>query len=167
MELLNMLAGNAVFAEIVGFLVLFFVLRTFAWKGLLAVLDQRKARIASELESIETSKKDIEALKHDYAVKLGTADEAARAKVQEAVNEARKAADDIRKAAREDAKEMLERERINIVQEIAKSKEDLKNQMVDIVMEVVEKVVEEKLTTDPGNDKKMVQEFLAKMDKTL
>ena len=47
MELLKLLSTSEIVAQILGFLLLFFLLRAFAWKRLLALLDERKARISS------------------------------------------------------------------------------------------------------------------------
>jgi len=40
------------------------------WKKILALLDQRKERVKSELEKIEEAKLDISRMKADYESKL-------------------------------------------------------------------------------------------------
>ena len=66
MELLKLLSTSEIVAQILGFLLLFFLLRAFAWKRLLALLDERKARISSEFQKIEETKAALERIKTDY-----------------------------------------------------------------------------------------------------
>ena len=46
MDLLKQFSTNEIFAQIVGFLLLLFLLRAFAWKKLLRLLDDRRERIS-------------------------------------------------------------------------------------------------------------------------
>ena len=50
-ELLKLLSGSEIVAQIISFLLLFFLLRAFAWKRFLAVLDARRA-LGSEPEKL-------------------------------------------------------------------------------------------------------------------
>ena len=53
MDLLKLLTAKEIVAQIISFLLLMALLRVFAWKKLLNLLDERRARIASEFKKIE------------------------------------------------------------------------------------------------------------------
>ena len=70
MELLKLLSASELVAQIVSFLILFFLLRALMWKRILGVLDERKNRIATELQNIDDTKGTVEKLKADFETKL-------------------------------------------------------------------------------------------------
>lgn len=65
-------------AQILNFLVLVIVLAKFAYKPLCNIMDERKNKIASDLESAEKAKTDAEAVKAEYAAKLAEAKQEAQ-----------------------------------------------------------------------------------------
>ena len=54
-------------AQILNFLVLVFVLAKFAYKPVCNIMEERKNKIASDLEAAEKAKTDAEAVKAEYA----------------------------------------------------------------------------------------------------
>jgi F-type H+-transporting ATPase subunit b len=163
MELLKLLSANEVVAQIVNFLLVLFLLRIFAWKKFLTLLDQRKEKIASELQRIEQEKEDMAKMKHDYELKMKTIEYAARSKIQEAVAEGEKIMAEIREKAYQDAAKILEDGKKDISYEIARSREELKEEIVKMIISVSENVIMEKLT--PDADRRLVENFLKNIDK--
>ena len=163
MELLKLLSTSEIVAQVVSFLLLFFLLRFFMWKRILDVLDQRKNRIATDLKNIDDTKITVEKLKADYEARLAAAESIGNVKIQEAVVEGRKVAEEIRKGAQSQAQKILDDARANTRYELAKAKEDLKDEIVDIVIKTTEHVIEERLT--PQEDRKIVENFLDRLDK--
>ena len=105
MELLKMLSGSEILAQVLSFFLLLFLLRRFAWKKILGLLDQRKEKISSALSEIENTKLEVARLKSDYESKLSTITAAAQAKIDEAIQEGREINDQMRKKAHEEAQE--------------------------------------------------------------
>ena len=66
MELLRLLTANEIVAQIISFLLLMAILRVFAWKKLLKLLDDRRERIASEFKKIEDTQAAVERMRVDY-----------------------------------------------------------------------------------------------------
>lgn len=163
MELLKLLSTSEIFAQIVSFLVLFFLLRAFAWKKILGLLDARRERIASELQGIEEGKNEITRLKAEYGHKLSSIEDEVNRKLQEAVVEARKATEEIKKKAHQDAQAMLENAKENIKLEMAKAESSLKERVVDLTIKATENLIQQKLTEK--QDLRMVEEFLEDIDK--
>ena len=85
MELLKMLSASEILAQVLSFFLLLFLLRQFAWKKILGLLDQRKEKISSQLNEIEKSKVEIVQLKSDYESKISNIASQAQAKINEAV----------------------------------------------------------------------------------
>jgi len=162
MELLKLLSANEIIAQVISFLLLLFLLRIFAWKKLLKLLDDRKNRIASEFKNIEDTKQEIAQLKAGYDAKLLNIDEIARVKIDEAVASGRDITDEIRKKAHEEAQEIINNAKRDIKYELDKAKEELKDKIIDLTMSATEIVIQEKLTGE--DDKKLVKDFLDKVD---
>lgn len=164
MELLKLISTNEIIAQIVSFLIIFFLLRHFLWGRLLTVLDARKKKIASELNNIEETKSQLAGIKHDYEQRISSIDEEARRRIQEAVEQGRKLTEEMRKKAHESAQDIIDNARANIKYELSKAKEELKEQIIDLSLKAAENVIQEKLTEE--DDRKIVEDFLARIDET-
>jgi len=158
MELLKLLSANEVIAQTIAFLLLLVIMRAVFWKKFLKLLDDRKERISSEFRMIEASRRETEKMKQDYEKKLDTIAETARDKMQEAINEGRRIGDEIRDNASKDGEKIVENARAVIKSDIAKAKEEMKNEMVGLVIDVAGKVVQEKLSVE--EDRKLVEYFI-------
>jgi F-type H+-transporting ATPase subunit b len=163
MELLKLLSANEIVAQVLGFLLLLFLLRIFAWKRILGILDERKERISSEFKRIEDAKLEIEKLKSEYASKMGAFEEVAGLKIKEAIEEAKKITEDSRKKANEEAQGIINHAKEDIKYELAKSKEELKVQIIDLTVKATENLIREKMTGE--NDERLVKGFLDELDK--
>ena len=107
MDLLKQFSTNEIFAQIVGFLLLLFLLRAFAWKKLLKLLDDRRERIASEFKKIEDTQAEIAKLMAEYDKKLSDIDETSRTKIQEAMARAKQLAEEVRESSQHQARKIL------------------------------------------------------------
>lgn len=163
MGLLKFLSANELVAEVVNFLILLILLRVFLWKRVLKLLDERKERIASQFKQIDDTRKELEALKADYGAKLSSIEETAKVKVWEAVSEGKKIIEEMRKKAHLEAQNIIESGKTDIKYQIAKAREELKDDIINLTMKATETVLWEKITEE--NDKKLVENFLQKIDK--
>jgi F-type H+-transporting ATPase subunit b len=163
MDLLKLLSANEIIAQVLGFLLLLFLLRIFAWKRILGILDERKERISSEFKRIEDAKLEIERLKSEYALKMSGFDKAASVKINEAIEQAKKITEESRKKANEEAQNIINHAKEDIKYELAKSKEELKVQIIDLTVKATENLIREKMTSE--NDEKLVKDFLDNLDK--
>ncbi len=163
MDLLKQLSTNEIFAQIIGFLLLLFLLRAFAWKKLLKLLDDRREKIASEFKKIEDTQAEIAKLRSEYDKKLSDIDETSKVKIQEAMVRAKQLAGEVRESSQHEARKILEKAQENIDIELARAKEELKNKVVDLTINTAEKIIKEKLTEE--KDRKLVSEFIEEIDK--
>jgi len=144
--------------QIIGFLIAVFLLKKFAWKPLLSILEQRRLKIKSEFDNIDKEKKKVEDLLSLYETKLKEIDSLARVKIQEAAREGQKLANEIKENARKESKDILNKAREEIQRDVDKAKVQLKNDLVNMAMRAAEKLIRERL--DEEKDKKLIAEFI-------
>jgi len=162
-ELLKMLSGSEILAQILSFFILLFLLKLLVWKKILGLLDQRKEKISSQLGEIENSKLEIAKLKSDYESKIADIASWAQAKIDEAVQEAKLASTQIRKKAHEEAQDIITDARLQVKHEVSKVQEQLKEKIVDIALGAARSVIQEKLTEE--GDRKIVEDFIREVQK--
>ena len=163
MELLKMLSTSEIFAQVLSFFLLLFLLRKFAWKKILGLLDQRKEKISATLGEIENTKLEITRLKADYESKMATIAQQAQAKIDEAIQQGRLINAQMRKSAHEDAQDIITDARKQVKFEVSKAQEQLKERIVDIALGAAQSVIQERLNED--GDRKIVENFIKEIEK--
>ncbi|MDD5465856.1 MAG: F0F1 ATP synthase subunit B [Candidatus Omnitrophica bacterium] len=163
MELLKMLSANEIFAQVLSFFLLLFLLRQFAWKKILGILDQRKEKISAEFKEIEDTKIQAAKIKADYESRMALIQEQAQAKIKEAVEEGRKISARMRKQAHEDAQDIITDARNQVKYEVTKVQEQLKDKIVDIALGAAKSVIQERLTEE--GDRQIVENFIKEIEK--
>jgi F-type H+-transporting ATPase subunit b len=148
--------------QILGFILVLWIMKRFAWKPLLKVLQERSDRVESQLNEAEKQRLDMEKLRQQYEDKLKDIEAEARAKLQEAARNAQRIASEIKEDARGDVKEMLGRARDEIERDRAEALVQLRNEVVDIAIKASGKVLRESL--DTARHRKIVAEFIKDLD---
>lgn len=135
-------------AQALNFLILLFILAKFAYKPLLKVMEERKEKIASDLQAADQAKADAEAVKAEYAAKLAEA----KAEAQEIIDNARKTAaaahDKIMADTKAEQEQVIAAAKESIALEQKKSMEQIRSQVIDLSMAVAGKIVEQKLGSE-------------------
>ncbi len=152
-----------ILTQALGFIILLFLLKKFAWKPLLSLLDERRDKISSEFENIERVKTELARLGDDYKAKLSDIDAQARQKIQEAVSEGQRIAVELQEKAREDANKALEKAKANIELEVAKARAELRSQMTSIAIKAAEKILKEDLNDERHN--RLVMGFIENVER--
>ncbi len=145
-----------------GFLILLAILKKFAWGQLLGVMESRRQKIAGEFQNIETAKQELEKLKSQYQESISRIEEEARGKIQEAVQEGRRIAAEVEEDARNHSRQTLEKTRESVALEVAKARIELKEQVVDLAIQVTHKVFRQHL--DEETDRKMIEAFIQEVN---
>lgn len=157
-----MLSASEIIAQILSFFLLLFLMRHFAWKKILGLLDQRREKIRAEFEKIEDAKLQVAGMKADYESRIASIREEAESRIKEAVQEARKITEEIRKSARQEAQDIITDGRKQVAYEIGMAKEQLKDKIVDIALDAARSVIQEKLTET--GDRKIVEDFIKEIE---
>ncbi|MBN2225891.1 MAG: F0F1 ATP synthase subunit B [candidate division Zixibacteria bacterium] len=152
-----------VITHIIGFLITVWLLKKFAWKPLLSMMEERRQKIKDEFDNIETRKQDAEQLRTEYENKLKNIEAERRVKITEAVNEANKLASDIKMNAQEEARGIINRTNEQLDRDVAKAKVQLKEQMVAITLTAAEKILHEKL--DDKKERELIGKFIDNIEK--
>lgn len=163
MELLKMLSGSEILAQVLSFFLLLFLLKIFAWKKILGLLDQRKEKISAQLTEIEKTKLEIADLKSNYESKISNIASQAQEKINQAVEQAKIITVQMRKKAHEEAQDIITDARAQVKYEVSKVQEQLKEKIVDIALGAARTVIQEKLTED--GDRKIVENFIREVEK--
>ncbi len=149
--------------HIIGFLILLWLAKRYAWKPLLALLDERRERIKNSFAEIETKHKQADALNAEYQSRLKDIDSEARKRLTEAVSEGEKIAAKIKEDARGEAKDILVRAKAEIDQDLAKARVQLKNDVVDMTIVAAEKIIHERL--DAPKHRELIGRFIDDIEK--
>lgn len=147
--------------HIIGFVIAVVILKRFAWKPLLSMLEERRSKIKSEFDSIEEERKKAGELYSDYQTKLKEIDSLARTRIQEAAREGQSLANEIKEDARKEAKQIVARTREEIQRDLDKAKVQLRDDMVSITLQLTERIIEEKL--DQEKDRQLITRFVDEM----
>ena len=147
-----------VVTQILGFLLFVGILSRFAWKPILAGLEERRAKIAAEFAEAERRKAEADQLKAKYEQEMRTIEATSRQKMQEAVAEGQRVAGEIKAQAQTEAQQRLQRAADEVEREREKAKELLKQQVVNLSIRTAEKILRTKLD-DPAQ-RKLAGEFI-------
>jgi F-type H+-transporting ATPase subunit b len=155
---MNLVDVPQVLTQILGFLLMVWILRRYAWGPVMGMLEARREKIAGEFKEGERLKAEAMGLKARYDAELKTIDAQARQRITEAVAEGQKVAGEIRTQAQAEAAARLERAADEILREREKAKEVLKHQVIDLSLRTAEKILRQKLD-DPAQ-RKLAGEFI-------
>lgn len=147
-----------VLTQILGFLILLWVMRKYAWGPILASLEARRQKIAGDFEAARKAKADADATKLQLENELKGIEAKARQRLLEAVAEGQKVAGEIRAQAQTEAAARMARAEDDIAREREKAKEMLKEQVISLSMRTAEKILRQRLD-DPAQ-RKLVGEFV-------
>ena len=151
-----------IISQALSFLLLLWVLRRFAWRPLLTMLDQRRAHIEEGLRSIAQQKDEVAILQAQYSQKLATIHEEARAKIQESILEGKRIALEIQEEARAQGRAILNKAKETVELELAKAKVTLRDEVAGMTMEALERILRQKL--DAQADRALVDAVLGELE---
>jgi F-type H+-transporting ATPase subunit b len=144
--------------NVIAFLILFFVLKKFAWKPILGSLKQRETGIADSLASAEKIKAEMALLKNENEALLAKA----REERGQILKEARDAKDRIVNEAKEQAKteanKIITDARAAIELQKMAALTEVKNEIGNLVIEVSEKILRRELS-DKAEQEKYIRQL--------
>ncbi|HEY6867648.1 MAG TPA: F0F1 ATP synthase subunit B [Candidatus Eisenbacteria bacterium] len=144
--------------QILGFLLLLWGLRKWAWGPVLGMLETRRQKIAGAFDEAERRKHEALELKARYEQDLRGIEAQARVRIQQAVAEGQKVAAEIKSQAQAEAQHRIARAEEEIVREREKAKEVLKESIIGLAVRSAEKILRQKLD-DPAQ-RRLAGEFI-------
>lgn len=147
-----------VLTQVLGFLLLVGFLGRFAWGPVVAMLEERRKRIADQFDAAERAQREADGLKAKLDAELRGIESRARVRMQEAIAEGQKVAGEIKQQAHADAAARLERANDEIARETEKAKELLKERVAHLSILTAEKILRAKL--DDAQQRKLVDTYI-------
>lgn len=149
-------------SQSISFLILLWLLRRFAWRPLLKVLDERRARIEQDLKDAAQQKAEFEHLQEEYRKRIATIEDEARAKIQQAVLEGKRIGLELQDQARAQARTIIAKSQETIELELAKAKVSLRDQLAEMTMDAVERILHQRL--DAQADRRLIEAALDELE---
>jgi ATP synthase, F0 subunit b len=153
-----------VLTQILGFLILVWILGRYAWGPVVAQLEARRSRIAAEFDEAARRQREADALKAKYEQDLRGAESQARQRMLEAVAEGQRVAAEIKAQAQADATARIARAGEEIVHDQEKARQLLKQQVAALSIRTAEKILRAKLD-EPGQ-RELVERFIDEVEGT-
>lgn len=152
-----------ILTHMVAFLIMLWVLRKFAWKPFLGILEERRTLIQSDFDTAAAKRREAEETAARYTAQMKDIENEKRARIQEGIGEGRKIADEIREEARGEAKKIIDKAREDIQRDVAKAQVELKDKIVNMTMTATERVIRQSL--DQEGHRRLVTGFIDELEK--
>ncbi len=134
-----------IFWTLLAFLIVFFILKKFAWKPILNSLKERELGIASAIASAESIKAEMATMKSENEAILNQAREERSRMIKEAKETSDKMISEAKEKARAEYDRILADAQSAILQHKNAALIEVKNQVGKLVIEVSEKVLRREL----------------------
>jgi F-type H+-transporting ATPase subunit b len=149
---------RVILTNIIGFVIVVWVLAKFAWGPILDLLDARREKIRTDFAEADKARGDAEQMRGDLEDKLSDIKAIEREKVQEAVVRGEEIADRLKGEAREKAEAQLSKARQDIEVESQKALVELRDKVVELTIGAAEKLLNEKLDDDAH--RRLIREYI-------
>ena len=130
------------------FIILLFLLGKYAWKPILKSVKERETKIETALEASEKAREEMAALKSQNEDLRKEALVERDALLKEAREMKDKIVVEAKNIAKEEGERIVESAREVIINEKMAAVTEIKNQVAALSIEIAEKIVKEKLSTD-------------------
>ncbi|MCK9290093.1 MAG: F0F1 ATP synthase subunit B [Bacteroidales bacterium] len=141
-----------IFWMLLAFTAVFFILKKFAWPGILQGLKEREQQIDDALKAAEAAHQEMKNLKIDNEQLLKQAKEERDVILAEAKKIRDKLLDEARIKANEEAERIVQSAKTRIESERMAAITEIKNQIATISIEVAELILKEKLQEPEAHD---------------
>jgi F-type H+-transporting ATPase subunit b len=151
--------SGLIFWQLLGFLGLLFILIKFAWKPMLAALEERETSIENALKAAETARNEMANLKAENEKLLAEARLERDVILKKAQDASNKMIEDAKAEASKQGAQMIENAKAVIETEKKAALAEVKTQVAVLTLEVTEKLLRKNLS-DEKAQKELVDEFI-------
>jgi len=151
-----------ILTHIAGFLIAFWVLKRYAFKPLLRLLEERREKIRADFDEADRAKLSAAKLEADYEERIKNIEAEARQKIQEAINDGRRVSTEIKEQAHTEAREIIEKAKADLLRDIATAKVQLKEEIVAMTLDATQKIMRESL--DDERHRKLINDFIDRVE---
>lgn len=147
-----------IFWTLLAFLIVFFILKKFAWSAIINGLNERESNIADSIAAAERMKKEMAQLQSDNEALLTAAREERATMLKEAKEIKDKMINDAKNEAKLQAAKIIADANASIQQQKMSAMTEIKNQVGQLVIEVSEKVLRRELA-DKSKQESYIQDL--------
>jgi F-type H+-transporting ATPase subunit b len=151
MDLLTPQIGLLVW-NVLAFLILFIILKKFAWKPILKSLKERETGIADSLATAEKVRAEMAQLKNENEILMTKTREERAEILKEARNIKDKIINEAKEQAKVEAGKIIVDARAAIEQQKMAALTEIKNEVGNLVIEISEKILRRELTDKPQQE---------------
>jgi F-type H+-transporting ATPase subunit b len=138
---------------LLAFLVVFFILKKFAWPSIMKGLKDREMGIADSLATAERVKAEMAALKNENEIMMAQAREERGIMIKEAKEHTAKMISEAKEKAKAEYDRIVADAQVAITQQKNAALTDVKNQVGSLVIEVSEKILRRELSNKAEQEK--------------
>ena len=142
---------------LIAFIIVFLLLRKFAWKPILSSLHEREKTISDSLSTAQKVKAEMAQLKNENEALLAKAREERASLIKDAKIVSDKMVADAKERAKSEYDRIVADAQAAIEQQKMAALTDVKNQVGNLVIEVAEKVLRRELDNREEQEKYIVQ----------
>jgi F-type H+-transporting ATPase subunit b len=154
----DLINWQVLFSSLIGFIILFMVLRKFLFPPVLQMIDERRESIEAAFAEVDQARDDVARMKAEYETNMARINAEAQAKLQEALAQGQALAAQLRAEAEQQRESLLARTQEDIRRERDKAVADLRNEAIDLSFAMASKVLEGGL--DRSLHDKLVADFV-------
>lgn len=160
MELLGKLGidWKLLIAQIINFFILLYVLKRFAYKPVLKLLEDRKKKIEKGLKDTEEAHRKLTEIVQKEKEILNEAHKKAQVVLKKAEDLARKNKEEIALEAKTQAEKIIADAKVSIESEKTKILREVKSKVAELVVLATEKVIGEKI--DEKRDRELIEKSI-------
>lgn len=150
--------AKAFLIQLTTFVLAFLVLKKFAFKPIIKIMNERRELIENGVKIGEQMKKDQLKFEEKVAAELQAAREKADAILANAQDSAKQSIKDAEAKAREKADAILADAKEKTKQDIARARKQLENEVVALISDATEVIIDEKV--DAKKDSQLIEKAL-------
>lgn len=158
MEKLGISLGYLV-SQLVNFGILAFLLYILLYKRVLAMLNERRERIARSMADVDAARANAAKAQQEYDRRIAEAQREAQSHIAQAAQAAEKVGADIKAEARREAEAIRQKAREEAAQEKAHVLAEVQNQIAGLSMLATERVLSQ--AVDEATQRNLIGKFLA------
>ncbi|MEI8055306.1 MAG: F0F1 ATP synthase subunit B [bacterium] len=147
------------FGEMLTFAVLVWATMKYIWPPLTKVMEERQKKIAAGLEAAQQGQYALELAQKNIDKQLREAKAKVAIILDQASQQANNLVEEGRIKAQSECAKILAKSKLDIQQEINKTKQELQQQTADLVIAATEKILQQKI--DTATQQKLINQLIA------
>lgn len=147
--------------NLINFLILFFILKKYAFGPVLAILKERHAKVTESVENITKAKTELSMAQQKAQEITDKAKVQGNKLIEQAHDDAKMLSEEMKEKAKADIELLISQAKKNIAIDKAEMKEQLKGETAGLVVEALTQVLGDKF--DKKSDEKYIQGVVASL----